>query len=398
MNIHNSSISKQKFDLFKPVFSVKQRKFFESKSGKSSNASRDRDLAKNRLEESIQSINYLLRYCHNLRKDNLERSFTAQTLQYIFENLLVDYKQHYPLQKFNHDFRTTEIARLMFEVVSDYLKDATKSKTVEMDLARVSDHFLVQSEAKLDVETYADHGNMKDKTLTKNKEDELVSKRDKNIKKYYKLREDPLVQKLNAKYDDLSMILIKLRYSIKELTKREKEESEKKKKDLQKQLKEVKTKLRDIDIKQQEKIHQIEKELESKFDHLKSVYCRKKFLPQFFKDMVEAPYTIPEPDDGTPLLLESAGDGISGCSIPTSVLKENELPTLEMRKYYSSSSYFFEVIRNHNKVKWYGNEPSVSVSELRKYPPLNKYRAGFGGGCMRTEIIEDFKNTNSENS
>jgi len=320
-----------------------------------------------------------------LRKDNLERSFTAQTLQYIFENLLIDYKQHYPLQKFNHDFRTTEIARLMFEVVSDYLKDATKIKTVEMDLARVSDHFLVQSEGKLDDETYADHGNMKNKTLTKNREDELVSERDKNIKKYYKLSEDPIVQKLNAKYDDLSMTLIKLQYPIKELIKREKEESEKKKKDLQKQLKEVKTKLRDIDIKQQEKIHQIEEELESKFDHLKSVYCRKKFLPQFFKDMVEASHTIPEPDDGTPLLLEPVRDGIGGCSIPMSALKENELPTLEMRKYYSSPSYFFEVIRNHDKIKWYGNEPSISVSELSKYPPLNRYRAGFVGGCMLTE-------------
>ena len=154
MKILDSSINIDKFDLNVPVFTSSQRRFFEGKSGRSSNASRDKQVAKKRLEESIRTIYYLLRHSHNLHYNELKKIFTSQTIKPILENLLKDYSQFEVLKDIKHDFRTTEMARLMFEISSGYLKGSTNSKTIHSDIERVSDHFKAQSESELRNETY----------------------------------------------------------------------------------------------------------------------------------------------------------------------------------------------------------------------------------------------------
>lgn len=74
--------------------------------------------------------------------------FTVQTLQDIFENILKNFKQ-YQIKQFNHNFRTSELDRIMFEISSEFLRNATNTETVYNDLQRVSDHFKVKSENEL---------------------------------------------------------------------------------------------------------------------------------------------------------------------------------------------------------------------------------------------------------
>ena len=87
---------------------------------------------------------------------------------------------------------------------------------------------------------------------------------------------------------------------------------------------------------------------------------------------------MPEYSSKVAYLMRRTTAAMARASSPTS---------LEKRKYYSSPSYFYRVLRKHDIVKWYGDEPSVSVPELRQYPPLD-YRTPIFAGCMKAKEAE----------
>jgi len=380
-----------KYNQFYPELTKPQMRFFESKNGKSRNASRDRNIATEHLRKSLQYLNYLTRNSKNLREKDIEEIFTAQTLQYFFEEILKETKQTYYFKKFKHDFRTTEIARLLFEISSEYLRDATSSKTVKNDLERVSDHFIAQTEAKLESETYAEHGNEKERELTKKEEIELNEKKQIKINEYRKLESLKEVKELTEEYHKAEMKKVKIEVEL-EYTKLSKFEKIKLKNELNKVKEIVKERyysLRKIDDKSMQQIRKIENKLGKKYDHLNYVYSEKKFLPQFLSHMINNQKVVPEQNDGTELLIEPGRKGFSAFSMPLDHVKEGHETTKEQREYYTSPMYHFSIIAKHDKIRWFGHEPCSDISELRKYPPFNRFTRSMLGGIIPTIEAKD---------
>jgi len=69
------------------------------------------------LEHSLQHITWILNNTQNLRKNEVYEIFNAKSMEYVLSNLLrkdghLDYQ---------YDFRTSELARMSFEMMLDYL-------------------------------------------------------------------------------------------------------------------------------------------------------------------------------------------------------------------------------------------------------------------------------------
>ena len=121
------------------------------------------------LEMAFLRMKEILSYSWNLTPKRIDEIFNAQTIELFLRKLLQNPENPPGSNTLLHNFVKTELARVMYEVSGEYLRDATDSKTVNDDLNRVSDHFMIQSENKLDNETFAEHGNEKGRTLTKKK-------------------------------------------------------------------------------------------------------------------------------------------------------------------------------------------------------------------------------------
>lgn len=377
MNILDSGIEISRFNVAKRVFSSSQCKFFESKKGLSSNAARDKNVANKRLEESIQTISYLLDSSHNLREKELVGIFTAQTLQYIFENLLKNYKQ-YQIKNYNHDFRSTELARVMFETSAEYLKDAASTETVRNDLQRVSDHFKVQSESELRNESFAAHGNEPQRSLTQKEEFSLLEERRKMEEKFYALYKDPKVIELQSQHKKL----LKGSHNLKSKIRRGKSKKQiikfkSKLDDTEKEMLEIGKKLSEIEHNVLSKIEKIDNKLETKLNHLKPFYSRKKFLPEFLFDIVDEGYCVPEPDDGTKIIIEPSVDSYKSFHIPLDETPEDAIITDGMRKYFTSPAFHFLTIAKHDKIKWRVNEPGCSLRDLQKLQRIKNMKNSF---------------------
>ncbi len=336
-----------------------------------------KDFQDKHLERAFSRMKEILSYSYNLSPKRLDEIFNAQTIEIFLIRLLHDPRDVYGFGKLLHNFTKTELARTMFEVSAEYLRDATNSKTVHDDLARVSDHFKVQSESKLDNEIYAIPANKKDRAFTKKREDELLLDKKNLIDEYNKLNHDSKVIDLTEKYNKLFYKKITLNVELKSNNKKlsviKLKEYKNKLKRIEIEMLQIYKQLQGIEYNIHDKILDIEKKLESKYDHLAPFCCKRKFLPQFLKYVVENNQSIPEPDDGTELLIEPATNGYNAFSMPVSHIPKDHIITDEIRKYYTSPSHYFNILKDHDKIKWYGSEPSVSLDELKKYPPLNRF-------------------------
>ena len=152
------------------------------------------------LEMAFLRIKDILPRSFRLSKQRLYQIFNAQTLKPFLEKLLDDPENTGSNYKPIQDFRTTELARLYFEIASEYLQNITDSEMIQDDLDRVSEHFKNQSKNKLDSETYAEHRSLKNKTLTRKEEIELENELEIKIQEYYALNKDLNVIKLTIKY------------------------------------------------------------------------------------------------------------------------------------------------------------------------------------------------------
>lgn len=326
------------------------------------------------LEIGFLRIKDILQFSFRLSKQRLYQIFNAQTLKPFLEKLLDDPENTGSNYKSIHDFRTTEIARLYFEVASEYLQNATNSEMIKDDLNRVSEHFKIQSGNELKNETYSEHGNLKNKALTRKEETLLENELGCLIQKYYALNKDSNIIKLTNEYrrSTIEYDKLKSKLSHSKISKNKITSLQIKLKGIETINKKYYIKLREVEHELVDEINEITLKLERKYNHLTGVYCQKKFLPSFLQHMIENKMTIPEPNDGTQLVIEPATKEYDSFSIPVDQRPENGNFTNEQRKYYTSSDYFFEILKNHDIVKWYGDIPSVKISELRKYPPFNR--------------------------
>jgi len=195
------------------------------------------------------------------------------------------------------------------------------------------------------------------------------------------LGQDPKVVKLTKDYDDTDLNIIELesRLRLIDISKSKKLKINNKIPKIKKIKDKRFSELLEIENKHLEQIYEIEKKLESKYDHLNKFYCRKKFLPQFLMMIINNLEAFPQPDDDTPMLLVSGEKGSEGFLMPEKYYDPKKGISDEDRKYYLSPAYHFRVIEDHKEIKWLGNEPSAGVKELRKMPPFNRFSPGILG-------------------
>lgn len=116
-----------------------------------SNPSQTRKVITDKLVKSFKWIYHILDNKNNLKPDEVNKIFNALYLQGFFQNLLVDSRESY-LQDFSYDFRTTEVARLMFELSTKYLlssKQFVEDDYVKENVERLSKSFMVLSTSAL---------------------------------------------------------------------------------------------------------------------------------------------------------------------------------------------------------------------------------------------------------
>jgi len=317
------------------------------------------------LEMAFLRMKDILPYSYMFSKKRLYDIFNAQTVKPILDNMLSINEEPNMIKQFTHDFRTTEMARMMFELSTQYLKDLTNSKMVKDDVQRVSEHFKIQSENKLENETYANHGKSKERILTEKTEQELINEKNELIQKYHSLNDDDEIKKMQNRYEKLSLDQIKQNNLKLKLKKEQRKKIEKQIRRDKNELNEINECLTSIEDKYLEKISNIELKLELKFQHLNSFASSLNFLPEFLDYMLKNNFTIPEPNDGSTVIIE-----------PYRKLNEEE-------KKRAKANYEL-ILKNHDKIKWYGASTDTSIEELRKHPPLNKFQQSAIGGIIPT--------------
>lgn len=139
------------------TLTLRQKKFLKSEKPLGFNKSQYQTDIEHKLKKSIAALQEILPNTRNLRKDQIYNMINATTLENIIKNLIVDVTHaekketvlghglnarswHFEKQ-FHYDFRTVELARLLFEVSARYLKRSSlvnENEFLKSDVDKVS--------------------------------------------------------------------------------------------------------------------------------------------------------------------------------------------------------------------------------------------------------------------
>lgn len=186
----------------------KQQSFLKSRKSLGLNKSQYQKDILSKLDKSIRYLHHILIDTYNLPDDRLYEILNANTLRGIIEHLVLD-KTPNENGYYRYDFRTIEIARLLFNIIEDYFMRSPyfiENEAIRMDIARVHHHFV--SLARFGLEKQAHD------LLDKDKEKELAVElfklsieRSKETNRSditsKKKRIDAVVKELNTKYSHL---------------------------------------------------------------------------------------------------------------------------------------------------------------------------------------------------
>lgn len=131
-----------------------QRKFLEKKDHRGfSNPSQTKKDIITKMFKSFRDVNYILDNRKNLNKEDVYSIFNATFLQNFFRNLLSkSTTDEEPFINMEYDFRTSEIARLMFEASTKYLLQSVNFENdpyVKENIRHISNNFKTLSETLL---------------------------------------------------------------------------------------------------------------------------------------------------------------------------------------------------------------------------------------------------------
>ena len=152
--------------------STKQRRFLESRKNLGINKSQYQKDILSHADKSVRYLHHILRYKYNLSEEDLYDIINAQTLQGIIERMLYD-KEPNENGFYRYDFRTIEIARLLFNVIEDYFVKSpyfSENDAIHTDLSRVHHHFKTLAKFGLEKEQHE----ILDKEEERKAVDELV--------------------------------------------------------------------------------------------------------------------------------------------------------------------------------------------------------------------------------
>jgi len=127
--MNSVSNSKYEFNLDRNPLTNNQQDFLKSKDGQGYNKAQFRDIFRDRLDESLRHIFWILEYTHNLRKSDIYEIFNAKSFEFVIRSLLRNTDENIPnMNEYQYDFRTSELARLLFFISIDYLHKSTLFK------------------------------------------------------------------------------------------------------------------------------------------------------------------------------------------------------------------------------------------------------------------------------
>ncbi|KAG2474132.1 MAG: hypothetical protein NPMRTHETA2_490009 [Nitrosopumilales archaeon] len=315
-------------DLSQNVLSEGQKTYLESQNllyQKSKSQHRKNII--NNIKDSICYLNQVFPFSNQLKKESFYDKINALTLIDILQNSLLDIELEggeYRSKKY--DFRTVELARMMFHVSTNYLMNSSmyrEDETVIYDVKHVARHFRILAKSKLDD---VSHG-----TLKESKERELKEKLEviRKAIEYEKYNQKEPYQKHDKEYGQLVDKRRELDNTYQELQARLKEEETRKTqkvdldvKKLDKTISKTKKQIKEnremdnqllqqiLKVQEQrnsilrdkkEEEHRLSKILDSKFNHLKWVFCpfdplepfADKMNPHYLKDHPKNKYLLP---------------------------------------------------------------------------------------------------------
>lgn len=256
-----------------------------------------------KLDKSMCLIHNILNEAHNLRKEDLYDKFNASTLYPVLELMLRDYRFKYDVKVY--DFRTIELARLLFLISTNYLKYSPLFKDSEYaheDIDRVKERFTELSKSALEKDAFGKFSQRELDNLVK-KEYELRKKIDdlksdpnsewsNNSREYERLTS--LRDNIDRENRDFENTISQLEKQIQDLKKRKNNPQNKLKTQIQEKISKLKErlkenqemdydlhvkvlkvqKLRDDSVNQFVKdLSQVRNEKSLQFEHLKKYFC-----------------------------------------------------------------------------------------------------------------------------
>lgn len=254
------------------------KKFLKSGDLKGFNKGQYQKDIEKKLDPSLRYMFHILNHPYNLRKEELYDRLNAQTLSKIFQNLLTNFEQKSEHRHEKYDFRTVELARLMFQVSAEYLSKAKMfedSKFLPDEIERVAERFFQLSKSIFENEKYLGE-------ISKEKEIELQEKLEQlKQHEYYKLSEkrNKLIQELEEKHSKYRKPQPKIKKQIDTITKQRNKA--------------------EIDLKKKKQL--IHNELKKQCAHLEAYFCGRKPLKEF--KYVDTPHIFTRDTEGNPFYI-----------------------------------------------------------------------------------------------
>jgi len=282
----------------------KQGKFLESVDGllkENINKSQYRTDIVNHLDESIRYFHHILPNSKLLNKEKIYDKINALTLNDFLTNSLRDMEKPEHEKQFVYDFRTVEIARLLFETSKQYLEQNTKLKAdgqlpsyINQSLQNISEFLKMLSNTVLDDESHDTIPDKEEKLLREKLHTIEIKCQtlEKDNKEYAKLvkQHNELSNKAGKLDQEYNIIVNKIEKMknddnpVKRAIQVERVFANQTKKELSKVNKEtipIQEKMKQIKKPLNDELTEIHDRLNEKYSHLNPYFCSLNMLNEF---------------------------------------------------------------------------------------------------------------------
>ncbi len=267
--------------------SKRQKAFLESEKAIGFNKSQFQEDILEHVDKSMRYLYHILEHPHNLKTDELYDKFNALTLVDILKNMLMDLEQKTSYKNQKYDFRTVELARVMFHISTNYLLNSplwNNKEFVKTDIDRLSYYYQALADGQLDKVSHELVNEVEERKMN----EDLVKIKQEDDKIRYDPDGDWYI--FNKQYEDCNkkqndwINKIAILKSQKTQTKKIKDEIKLLESLLEERLRAIykiqenrESSLKDV----KEKRNEIIDKLSHKYDHLSNVYCEYDRLSPF---------------------------------------------------------------------------------------------------------------------
>ena len=234
---------------------------------------------KTHLQRSIKDLFHILPRSSKLKKEAIYDTLNALTLKTIIHNLLLNVEQKSEHKREKYDFRTVELARMLFLVSTSYLMKSpiwVGKKYVETDVERVSHYFEALADGFLDKESHVTIKELQERKIL----EELDKVRNKFDNQKFDEKRNQLINEKNEMENQKSELQNLINVAQSQNNTQELTQLEKKFKKINDSIQILRKKIHDVTEKRETSYKEIKKEknallekLDHKYDHLLNVFC-----------------------------------------------------------------------------------------------------------------------------